>query len=194
MISIAIEFPRLFGRRVRGGLQGSITALEHNLKSADEAIAKAITDAIRDASLETKAMAISELTSEIGGNADEVRARVKSEKVTRFRARGTVFISGKRIPLSRFKRTQTAEGVKVRVGARSRVYKSAFGPNIPRLGGNVFRRQTKNRLPIRKVPGVSLTKIAKSTGLVERLRYHLRNQSRIKIKDYLVYAALGLRE
>lgn len=80
-----------------------------------------------------------------------------------------------RIPLKYFGARQTRRGVTYRIaksttaaarmrsasrtavaatGMRERI-PDAFGPNIPRLGGNVFRRTGRGRLPIVKLHGPS---------------------------------------
>ena len=63
-----------------------------------------------------------------------------------------------RIPLKYFGARQTKKGVSYRIGkqgSRSKI-SNAFGPNIPRLGGNVWVREGKSRLPIRKLYGPSV--------------------------------------
>lgn len=63
-----------------------------------------------------------------------------------------------RIPLKYFGARQTKKGVSYRIGKQGSRGKisNAFGPNIPRLGGHVWVREGKARLPIRKLYGPSV--------------------------------------
>lgn len=63
-----------------------------------------------------------------------------------------------RFPLKYFGAVQAKKGVTYKIESgrgRKRLAVGAFGPNIPRLGGQVFRRVGKNRLPIIPLFGVS---------------------------------------
>ena len=72
--------------------------------------------------------------------------------------------SGRAIPLKEFSPRQFSYGIRAKVWGRFQVYKSQFGAPgdnskvIERLGGNIFSRTSKARLPIRKTFGPALPK------------------------------------
>lgn len=193
MIEISLETPQLGGRRSQGGLQFTTAALEANLRLSDQATQEAIVSAIREASLEAREIAVQQLSSRLNCDRRLIEARVKSEEVSVAKARGTIRIMQNRIDLKHFRTEQTAKGVTVKTGSgRDRFYRGAFGPNIKRLGGNVFRRQTKDRLPIKKARGVSLVRVANESGISELVRIQFQYRARIKIKSNLVRVAFGI--
>ena len=57
----------------------------------------------------------------------------------------------------------------VQEGVRGRI-PNAFGPNIPRLGGNVFRRLLRGRLPIVKLHGPSAWGVFTRLGLRKQIK------------------------
>lgn len=65
------------------------------------------------------------------------------------------------IPLRAFRARQTPEGVAVEVsrGMVAMVFDGAFGPNIPKLNRNIYRRAGKKRFPIRKLRDLQVSKI-----------------------------------
>jgi hypothetical protein len=93
-----------------------------------------------------------------------------------------------RLDLSYFKPIQTAVGVSIIIYKRRGItqIRSAFGPNIPRLGHNVFKRKGKARLPIRKLPGVSVASVYLRANLLERQAAdgmtHMKKQVSLYIK------------
>ena len=173
----------------KGGLQWNSEALEKNLLLARERIQVAITSAIRDGSRETKEVAVREFAAKLRCDRRLIEKRITTERVTIYRARGTVRILARRIDLKHFNPMQQKKGVSVTTD-KARFYRRAFGPNVPRLGGNVFVRDQKSRLPIRKIPGVSLVNVGDSSGITHKLEVYFRTTVRRKIKENLTRLVL----
>ena len=157
------------------------SALEANLAVASASVQNAITAAIQYAANETKEIAVRELSANVSCNSQLVRDRVFAQRVTIKRSSWSIVIKSKPIDLRHFQPIQQRDGVRVNTGSGSRFYKSAFGPNSKRLGGNAFRRKTDKRLPIQKVRGVTLTSVAQKIRLEEKLKFEFYHKARIRI-------------
>lgn len=110
-----------------------------------------------------------------------------------------------RIPLKYFGARQTKKGVTYKISkgpappknAKRRTGKNggkeripdAFGPKIPRLGGNVFKRAGKKRLPIIKLLGPSAWGVFHKHGLREPTVEENRAFFRRRIEQRLKYLA-----
>lgn len=188
-ISISLDVPGALSRVSKGGLQWNTEALEKNLLLARERVQVAITSAIRDGSKETKEHAVREFSVKLRCDRRLIEKRITTERVTIYRARGTVRILAKRIDLKHFNPIQQKKGVAVTTD-KARFYKRAFGPDIARLGGNVFVRDQKSRWPIRKIPGVSLVAVAEKSGMTHNLEVYFRTTVRRKIKENLTRLVL----
>ena len=82
-----------------------------------------------------------------------------------------LFIRGQaRIPLKRFKARQIKMGVSYKISKRkgTKKVKSAFGPKIQNLGKHVFMRESKERVPIRKLYGPSILAVYLKNGMLEQ--------------------------
>ena len=157
--------------------------LEYWLQKSRESLKVAIVRAIDEGSKETKELAIREFAMRLNCPRREIERRIFSEKVTVERARGTIRFSAKPIDLKYFRVAQMKKGVSVNTGERNKVYSHAFGPNIKRLGGNVFIRSTASRLPIIKIRGVSLARLAKDLDMPNRLGQFFRRTVKRKIVE-----------
>lgn len=83
--------------------------------------------------------------------------------------------------LKYFGARQTKKGVSYKIdkGGKRKTIKGAFGPGIDRLGGHVFKRKGKERLPIMKLRGVSIARVytrrdlvsVSATQIRERMEY-----------------------
>jgi len=65
------------------------------------------------------------------------------------------------MPLRAFKARQTVEGVEIEMvrGVPAMVFEGAFGPKIPKLGRNIYKRVGKKRFPIQKLRDLQVSKI-----------------------------------
>lgn len=121
------------------------------------AMALAIDDTTKDA----EPLFVNSLASLVNTRHEELAERVGSTQPVardRFRIQAVIYVTKRPIPLKRFSPIQTSSGVIVKAFANqpAKVFRSAFGPNVPRLGRNVFVRQGRKRLPIKILPGVVL--------------------------------------
>lgn len=151
----------------------------------------AMASAADDAAKEVRTVLADELASKINAPEVDLQSRIESTEpvaITRTKVELNVSVSGKRIPLKTFSPTQTTGGVVYNpyVSGRAKVLRHAFGPDINRLGRHVYRRETNRRLPITKVPGLSLKtdRVAKQAirdtqqKVPEILRRHLAKHVR----------------
>lgn len=135
-----------------------------------------------------------EVTKHVALKQKEVKEVISVKKGSKSRPTAEVNLEKtSRFPLKRFGARQTKSGVTYRIekgGKRKKIH-NAFGPDIPRLGNNVFARKGKERLPIRKLFGVSaagvygkqnLKKVSKEQ-IEERLQYELNRRVRaVKVR------------
>lgn len=91
---------------------------------------------------------------------------------TRLQVAGVLKIDDTRsLPLKAFSAKQTPEGVEVQVtrfGTNTLVYKHAFGPLIPKLGGNIFIRVSKMRFPLEKIKDLVVTQVPGAADAFKR--------------------------
>ena len=118
--------------------------------------------AIARASRRVAKQGVTFISSEIRGKAN-IKKSDLDRKVLTTKQRGktgqqiTLQATG-RFPLKYFGAAQTKKGVTYKIESgkgKKKLAAGAFGPNIPRLGGQVFRRVGNNRLPIMPLFGVS---------------------------------------
>lgn len=193
MLSITLESPPLGGARSRGGLQFTASALVENLKLAEPEIKRAILTAIQEASNESRKVAVDLFSGVVRCPQSQIEDRIKSYRVTESQPLGTIVVLNKPIDLRHFRPRQLPTGVVVKTGpGLHKFYRSAFGPDIKRLGGNVFKRKSKSRTPIAKIPGVRLVAVAKRYGIDEKVRIDFQYRARVKMKRYLLQVAIGV--
>lgn len=94
--------------------------------------------------------------------------------------------------LKYFGARQTKAGVTYRISKKrsKKTIKGAFGPKIPRLGGNVYSRTSKKRLPIRKLYGPSVLGVYLRNDLLpwskEQLSDELGKQTAKRVRAIIV--------
>lgn len=88
-----------------------------------------------------------------------------------------------RFPLKYFGAKQTKKGVTYRIpkSGKKSLARSAFGPEIPRLGGQVFRRVGKSRLPIQPLFGVSPWGTFVVNKMLEPTKQKLQKQFALRV-------------
>lgn len=123
---------------------------------------------------------------------------------------GVILRKTERIPLKYFGARQTKKGVTYKIaksaeamalmksrgprrgqvttqqGTRGRI-PDAFGPNTPRLGGNVFRRAGKARLPLVKLHGPSAWGVFVRLGLRKQLKKDAQAYLNDRLKRRILY-------
>ena len=145
---------------------------QRRVKRTKTAIAKARVSAINDTTRNLRSDASKEIRSSLRAKKKDVDKRLRIERATPSKPSGSLTIRSRPLSLSAFKPRQTKQGVsvKIRKGGATKKIKGAFGPKIPRLGGGVYKRVGRARLPIRKLPGIDLAAEAKAVGAVERAK------------------------
>lgn len=147
--------------------------IERILRSAARDTSKATASAINDTTRGMRTIASREIRQSLSAKKKVVDYRLQREFASHKRLSGSITIKDRpELPLKTFRPRQLKSGVSVRIrkGESMTRFKSAFGPKIKRLGGHVYRRKGKQRLPIVRLPGVSLAKEATAVGAVQRVR------------------------
>lgn len=144
---------------------------------------KALISALNKTAKQARTAASSAIRDEYNISATDLNKRDPKTKLQRLGTENAsekkpiskVIARGAGLPVKYFKARQVAAGVSfaLRKGQR-KIIKSAFGPNIARLGKNVFMRTTEKRLPI---------KMLYTTGVANMLN---RKEVMIKVKNYIV--------
>lgn len=103
-------------------------------------------------------------------------SRLGTERANERKKISKIIGRGAGLPVKYFIARQVAAGVsfKLKKGSQRKTIKSAFGPDIKRLGGHVFKRVTEKRLPIKPL---LTTGVANMLGKKEVI---------IKVKTYIV--------
>jgi hypothetical protein len=133
----------------------SVRKLQDEISHIKGGMEKAIARASKRVASGAKTKVSKELRQVVAIKAGDINKTLKTTN----HKRGAVFaiLETDRIPLKYFGARQTAKGVSYKLDkAKGRSFiAGAFGPNIPRLGNHVFKRQGKARKPIVKLFGVS---------------------------------------
>lgn len=117
--------------------------------------------AVKDTLKEAEREAENEVHREINAPLWEIAKVIYAGNVrraTRLVVKGQIGVTRRRISLTKMNPVQTPAGVTYfpyRSGGGKQI-RSAFGPNIRRLGNGVFRRTGRTRTPIKKEPGFML--------------------------------------
>lgn len=119
----------------------------------------AIARGLNKAAANTKTQASRSIRQKRALPAKAVNDAIAIAKASKAKLTATIIVTGRPIPLRDYKARQTQKGVTVAVspGARKRVVhngNAAFIVN--KIGGHVFAREGKARLPIKKLYGPSL--------------------------------------
>lgn len=136
-------------------LHGVLILLSDQLPGAGAA-------AVDDALDECQDRVADELDAQFNAPREDLAARVGRTEVKRPQRQfieGSVFLKSKPLSLRLFKPAQHELGVVYRpyTSGSARLERHAFGPDIPKLHGGVFKRTTKKPLPIKRADGLVLT-------------------------------------
>lgn len=171
----------------------------------------AIEAAVEDTREQAEEYVTDAIHRQIAAERPVIRSRVGStetKRKTRLVLSSTVYVSPRPIALNQFPRKQTGAGVLVSVFRRGggRVYRNAFGPDIPRLGRGVFRRKGKSRTPIKRVPGFVLAnnraieaavrsaQPATEQFLQKRIDYHIARMLRATTSGRTIYRRVYVQQ
>lgn len=142
---------------IRGDVAAQVRKLGNDMqrKRVPVAAARAINKTLTNVRTE----ASKQIRQERALKANVVKDALSISRATRSRLIGALYATGRPIPLRDYAARQTKKGVTVSVtrGQRKRVQhagNAAFIVN--KIGGNVFAREGKSRLPIKKLYGPSI--------------------------------------
>ncbi len=168
--------------------QSRLGRVKESLRKHPQKLKRAVAGAINDTAKHERSNISAMIREKVNIKKKDLDKDIHITRATPENLAALVVLEKKsRIDLKYFGAKQTKHGVTYRIaksGGRSRV-PDAFGPQIPRLGGNVFRRVGRERLPIVKLKGPSawgvfqkyaMTNVVKSDAaefLDRRLKYRL---------------------
>lgn len=137
--------------------QDDLNRLGAMLSHIKGGLEKAIARASRRVAKQGVTLISSQIRDKVNIKKQDLDAKVLSTKQRGKTGQMITLKATPRFPLKYFGAKQTKKGVSYKIpkGGGKKIAVSAFGPNIPRLGGQVFRRAGKNRLPIIALFGVS---------------------------------------
>jgi len=146
--------------RVGGGLvsisidAGKLARAERKLRDIKGGIDKAIVRAVNETAKEVKTEMSSRIRDEVNIKKRDIDKKIVIYKgSSKFQAAKIRMSASRkhRIGLKYFGARQSAKGVTyaIRKGGGRTLIEGAFGPKIPRLGRQVFKRVGKQRLPLK---------------------------------------------
>lgn len=141
-------------------------------------VAPAASSALNRTAREARTNSARELMGSVGKALGlSVSGFKKTIKLKRARVRNLIaalVVSGSALPLARFGARKTAKGVSAAPWGKRRVHKGAFIAKMPSGRRGVFKRTSKNRLPIKELWGPSIPRVFLE-GDVQRSLKHTIN-------------------
>lgn len=129
----------------------SMAEAKQELRDDIDKLRKVISGAVNDTAKHEKSFMSQQIRDKVNLKKKDLDPFLTLERASPEKLTASVTLKKTdRIELKDFGARQTAKGVTYRIergGALKRI-SDAFGPKIPRLGGQVFRRQGKKRLPL----------------------------------------------
>jgi len=125
--------------------------LERMLVGIESQLPKIMAAAVNDTSKKTASAVAKGISARVAIRQKDLKPYIDRTRATAASPSAMVRLSeSERIGLKYFQARQTAKGVTYRISKTEgrKMIPSAFGPNIGRLGGQVFNRRDKSRLPI----------------------------------------------
>lgn len=126
--------------------------VKRDLEGIKGGLPTAASGAINETLMESRTQIVRGITSRVNIKAKDIRPHIRIVRSTPKTMTGKLTLAEtKRLGLKYFGARQTARGVSYRIaksGGRTMI-PSAFGVTIPRLGGQVFLRVGRERLPLR---------------------------------------------
>lgn len=136
-----------------------LNQVEQVLKEIPRALPRVMSRSLNRTAQQARTEVSRSLSRRIGLRVKDVRSRVILQKASYSNWRSAVKISGKRLPLIRFKPKQTRTGVTYKFGRSRILVHHAFLATMPSGHTGVFRRKTTARLPITELRGPSLGQV-----------------------------------
>lgn len=135
-----------------------------------QVIDKALPRALNKTAVAVRAEAVRVIRRGRQVKAGTIREAIAIRRANKALMVAEVIVSGRPIPLRDFAARQTRRGVTVNVSGRRKLIPGAF--QVMKIGANVFIREGKKRLPIRKLYGPSLPSVFNADAIqkaVERM-------------------------
>lgn len=124
-----------------------------------KAIPAAASRALNKTLANVRTVASKEIREERALSAKVTKDALTIERATRQKLYGALVASGRPIPLSKYQARQGKRGVTVKVspgGRKTVIHAGNKAFIVGKIGGHVFARETKSRLPIKKLYGPSI--------------------------------------
>ena len=153
-----------------------VTKVVTLLTEADKRIIQGQVSGLNKLAKQAKTTASKEIRKEYGVNVKGLNEgkTLTYKEATVQRLISEVSGTGRGISLKYFGARQVKSGVSVAVKkGKRKILTSAFGPNIARLGGNVFERAGKERTPIVKKFGPGAALMLKSKPVLEGIKTYI---------------------
>lgn len=169
-----------------------LKALGENIRDGVDAIEVAYMRALDGAAYETRRMIVDELSNKINASIEKISSAVVVNPSSESSPLASVEVRDVKIAPKHLQARQQANGVSYkpyRTGG-SEFVQSGFGPNIPRLGRHVFKRQTRERNSLQRVKGVSIQDEANKLGLEVKAKEHFYNIYRQRLRFYMARTIL----
>lgn len=159
-----------------------VRSLQRRLDGVVRDIDKATVSGINDTVKQLRTQVKKEARKHFAAKAKYIMRRTWTQKAKRGKARGAVYFGTRhKLPLRAFPKRQTRKGVSVQVlkGGKRTMYGGAFivkgqrkteTSRGPRYDVGVFRREGRDRLPIKRVDGINPYGLIKRTGIFPKLR------------------------
>lgn len=188
----------------------SLNNVREKLRKSPELLNKAISGALNDTAKHERTFISSGIRERVNIKKQDIDPHIKVGSASGKNLAATVTLrKTDRLSLKYFGATQTKSGVTYRIKRQQRdpgggINKraravlgikgtskdriaDAFGPKIPRLGGNVYRRVGKSRLPIKKLYGPSAWGVFVQSGMRKLVKKDAKAFLAKRLKQRLQY-------
>jgi len=139
-------------------------------KSIDRDIKKATASALNKTAKSALSHTLKEFKGKYNIKLKDLRSITTISKVDRSNFTITIKFEDKRFGLEKFQPTQRKKGIAATVKKGNRhVYKGSFFVNIKSNKTLVFKRETKSRLPIKRMVGMSPARILTTDESIDKM-------------------------
>lgn len=138
--------------------KAQLFAVKARLAAIKASVPKVLAAAVNDTAKQQKTKISTRIRERVNIKKKDIDPHINFRRATPSNPECVLRLSKtSRIGLKYFGAKQTKQGVTYSIakGGGRKLAKGVFGPKIPRLGGQVYKRVGKKRLPIRKLRGVS---------------------------------------
>jgi hypothetical protein len=171
--------------------ESKTAALQNDLAKFSDGLEKATTNRVQEALVSGRARTAREIKTHNAANLTRFYMAIGIDPAsmvgTAETVTGSLYVDDTdTIPLYAFRATQTDVGVVVDMdwaGHQQVIYPGAFGPNIPRLGGNLYRRIGRGSRPIEKIADLRTSSVPGVRSLVEKQAGPMRLRMTEKLKE-----------